>query len=70
MRLGGTGDPEVSAALSEFLLMSELPQLTPDMMDALPLGKAVLYIAQAEERVKHRAREQKRLEREAKRGRQ
>ena len=45
--------------------MSEFPQLDPWMIDALPLGRVTLYIALAEERVKHRAREQKRLEAEA-----
>ncbi len=67
MRLGGTDDPEVSAALSEVLLMTEFPQLDPWMIDALPLGRAVLYIAQAEERVKARDRERRRIEREARR---
>lgn len=58
----GVSDPEVSAALSEVLLMTEFPQLDPWMIDALPLGRAVLYIAQAEERVKARNREHQRLE--------
>lgn len=65
MRLGGTDDPEVSAAMSEFLLMTELPQFDSDKIDALPLGRAALYIAQAEERVKARERERRRMEAEA-----
>lgn len=59
----------MSASLSEVLLMTEFPQLDPWMIDALPLGRATLYIAQAEERVRFREEERRRLEAEAKRGR-
>ncbi len=48
MSQGETDDPEVSAALSEYLLMTELPQMTPERIDALTTDRFALYVAQAE----------------------
>ena len=57
MSLGRADDPEVSAAMTEFLLMRELPQLDPDKIDALTLDRYALYVAQAELAVEERQRQ-------------
>ncbi len=54
MRLEGRIDPEVSARMSEVLLMKEFPQLDPDKIDALPLRRAAYYIALAEDMSRRR----------------
>ncbi len=48
MSQGRTDDPEVSAAMAEFLLMRELPQFDADKIDRLPTERFALYVAQAE----------------------
>ncbi len=54
MSQGRTDDPEVSAALSEFLLMQELPQFDLAGINALRTEKFALYVAQAELAVEQR----------------
>ena len=55
MSRGQTDDPEVSAAVNEFLLMQELPQLDPAKIDALTVTRFALYVAQAELAAEERA---------------
>ena len=61
MSLGRIDDPEVSAAMTEFLLMQELPQYDLVMINALPLEKFALYVAQAELAVEQRAEGARRM---------
>lgn len=55
MSQGETEDPEVSAALAEYMLMSELPGLTPDIIDAMDRDRVARYVALAEVVAERRA---------------
>ncbi len=45
---GRTDDAALSDAMAEFNLMAELPQLTPDLLDAMDGDRVALLVARAE----------------------
>ncbi len=60
MSQGETSDPEVSAAMAEYLLITELG-LTPEEIDRLPLDRFAMYVAQAEVAAEERAAAARRI---------
>ncbi len=66
MMEGETSDPVLIDAMAEFNLMAELPQLTPDLLDAMDADRVALYVARAEWEQAVRRKEAERMKTDAK----
>ncbi len=65
MMEGRTSDPTLIDAMAEFNLMAELPQLTPDLLDAMDGDRVALLVARAEYEQETRRKEAERMRTDA-----